>query len=198
MCVTRPAMGVVACNGVPWCVSPMLGLACADCEAQKAVDECYKNPSEWTRRSILSTAGMGKFSTDRTYVTLLCPTLLGCAPMLWWLCDASRPHPTAPATASPSTLATSGGSSQPGVPSLVPPTLATCPSGVCAASPTSIPTRSSRPTAVRLPLLLRRQPQVPVQVRVVPGLGASRKGQVSSRSLPLLDVFLGKPSFGSG
>lgn len=39
---------------------------CADCEAQIAVDECYKNQAEWTRRSILSTAGMGKFSTDRT------------------------------------------------------------------------------------------------------------------------------------
>jgi hypothetical protein len=34
--------------------------------AQEAVDEVYRNPSEWTRRSILSTAGMGKFSTDRT------------------------------------------------------------------------------------------------------------------------------------
>lgn len=34
--------------------------------AQKVVDETYLDKTEWTRRSILSTAGMGKFSTDRT------------------------------------------------------------------------------------------------------------------------------------
>ncbi len=34
--------------------------------AQAEVDAVYANPPEWTRRSILSTAGMGRFSTDRT------------------------------------------------------------------------------------------------------------------------------------
>lgn len=35
-------------------------------QAQHRIDEVYRNQTEWTRRSILSTAGMGKFSTDRT------------------------------------------------------------------------------------------------------------------------------------
>lgn len=30
------------------------------------VRACYRNPSEWTRKSILNVANMGKFSTDRT------------------------------------------------------------------------------------------------------------------------------------
>jgi glycogen phosphorylase len=30
------------------------------------VRECYRKPSEWTRKSILNVANMGKFSTDRT------------------------------------------------------------------------------------------------------------------------------------
>ena len=34
--------------------------------AQSDVDRVFADPAEWTRRSILSTAGMGKFSTDRT------------------------------------------------------------------------------------------------------------------------------------
>ena len=34
--------------------------------AQAEVDRVFADPDEWTRRSILSTAGMGKFSTDRT------------------------------------------------------------------------------------------------------------------------------------
>ena len=34
--------------------------------AQADVDRVFADPAEWTRRSILSTAGMGKFSTDRT------------------------------------------------------------------------------------------------------------------------------------
>ena len=33
---------------------------------QGKVDECYMNQTEWNRRSILSTARCGKFSTDRT------------------------------------------------------------------------------------------------------------------------------------
>eukprot|EP00798_Chlamydomonas_sp_ICE-L_P020335 gene20335-27097_t len=33
---------------------------------QDKVDEVYKDQAEWTRMSIMSTAGMGKFSTDRT------------------------------------------------------------------------------------------------------------------------------------
>ena len=30
------------------------------------VDAVFRDPTEWTRRSILSTAGMGRFSSDRT------------------------------------------------------------------------------------------------------------------------------------
>jgi starch phosphorylase len=36
--------------------------------AQEDVDKCYQDPKEWTRRSILYTAGSGKFSSDRTIV----------------------------------------------------------------------------------------------------------------------------------
>jgi starch phosphorylase len=31
---------------------------------QKKVDEVWRDPEEWTRRSIMSTAGMGCFSSD--------------------------------------------------------------------------------------------------------------------------------------
>ena len=34
--------------------------------SQAKVDATYKDPKKWTRMSIMSTAGMGKFSTDRT------------------------------------------------------------------------------------------------------------------------------------
>jgi starch phosphorylase len=37
-----------------------------DCEAQAKVDETYKKPALWLKKSIMSTAGSGKFSTDRT------------------------------------------------------------------------------------------------------------------------------------
>jgi starch phosphorylase len=33
---------------------------------QEEVDKVYKNQAEWTRRSIMYTAGSGKFSSDRT------------------------------------------------------------------------------------------------------------------------------------
>lgn len=33
---------------------------------QEEVDKLYQQPSEWARKSILNTAGMGKFSSDRT------------------------------------------------------------------------------------------------------------------------------------
>lgn len=35
-------------------------------EAQDAVDKAYKDESKWNKMSILSAAGMGKFSSDRT------------------------------------------------------------------------------------------------------------------------------------
>lgn len=35
-------------------------------KAQDDIDRTYQNPAEWTRRCILSVAGMAKFSTDRT------------------------------------------------------------------------------------------------------------------------------------
>jgi glycogen phosphorylase len=35
-------------------------------ETQDAVAAAYRNPEEWTRKSILNTAKMGKFSSDRT------------------------------------------------------------------------------------------------------------------------------------
>jgi len=36
------------------------------CDAQKQMDEAWKNKKEWLRRSILNTAGSGMFSSDRT------------------------------------------------------------------------------------------------------------------------------------
>jgi glycogen phosphorylase len=33
---------------------------------QNKVDECYRQSSDWTRRSILNVAGVGRFSSDRT------------------------------------------------------------------------------------------------------------------------------------
>jgi starch phosphorylase len=35
-------------------------------DSQEEVDKVYKDPEEWTRRSIMYTAGSGKFSSDRT------------------------------------------------------------------------------------------------------------------------------------
>jgi starch phosphorylase len=35
-------------------------------EAQNRVDAVYSRPEEWLRMSIMSTAGSGKFSSDRT------------------------------------------------------------------------------------------------------------------------------------
>jgi starch phosphorylase len=35
-------------------------------DAQNRVDECYRNPKEWLRKSLTSIASSGKFSTDRT------------------------------------------------------------------------------------------------------------------------------------
>lgn len=41
---------------------------CADfedyCRVQKEMEELWKNEREWTRRSIMTVAGMGKFSSD--------------------------------------------------------------------------------------------------------------------------------------
>eukprot|EP01025_Chloroclados_australasicus_P032602 TRINITY_DN33029_c0_g1_i7.p1 TRINITY_DN33029_c0_g1~~TRINITY_DN33029_c0_g1_i7.p1 ORF type:complete len:458 (-),score=71.98 TRINITY_DN33029_c0_g1_i7:346-1587(-) len=35
-------------------------------KVQEEVDKCYKDQAEWTRRSIMYTAGSGKFNSDRT------------------------------------------------------------------------------------------------------------------------------------
>jgi len=35
-------------------------------EAQQRVEQTYRNPAQWTRKSILNVANMGKFSSDRT------------------------------------------------------------------------------------------------------------------------------------
>ena len=44
---------------------------CADfedyCRVQAEMEEVWKNQEEWTRRSILTVAGMGKFSSDHAY-----------------------------------------------------------------------------------------------------------------------------------
>ncbi len=34
-------------------------------DTQAAVDQLYADPEDWTRRSILNSANMGKFSSDR-------------------------------------------------------------------------------------------------------------------------------------
>ena len=67
------------CSCLRVCVSVARHPPTSDCEAQAAADACYKDPVEWTRRSILSTAGMGKFSTDRTYVGVGCIGVVGSA-----------------------------------------------------------------------------------------------------------------------
>ena len=35
-------------------------------DCQKRVDETYRRTDEWTKKSIMNVAHMGKFSTDRT------------------------------------------------------------------------------------------------------------------------------------
>jgi len=55
------------------------------CAAQEQVDAVFADPGEWTRRSILSTAGMGKFSTDRTIAEY--------ARDIWGLSPCRRPEP---------------------------------------------------------------------------------------------------------
>ena len=53
--------------------------------AQEEVDACYAEPAEWTRRTILSVAGMGKFSTDRTIDAY--------AREIWGISPCRRPRP---------------------------------------------------------------------------------------------------------
>lgn len=48
---------------------------CADFDdyvrAQEEMQELWKDQTEWTRRSIETVAGMGKFSSDTAYVTFM-------------------------------------------------------------------------------------------------------------------------------
>lgn len=54
-------------------------------KAQEDVDRVYRQPTEWARRSILTVAGMGKFSTDRTIAEY--------ARDIWRISACRRPRP---------------------------------------------------------------------------------------------------------
>ena len=45
-------------------------MVCADFAAyrtiQRRIDEVWREPEDWTRRAVLNTARMGRFSSDRT------------------------------------------------------------------------------------------------------------------------------------
>jgi glycogen phosphorylase len=49
---------------------------------QNKVDDCYRQPAEWTRRSIMNVAGMGKFSSDRT-IQEYASEIWGVAPLMF-------------------------------------------------------------------------------------------------------------------
>jgi len=49
---------------------------------QDKVDDCYRQPMDWTRRSILNVAGMGKFSSDRT-IQEYASEIWGVAPLVF-------------------------------------------------------------------------------------------------------------------
>jgi starch phosphorylase len=53
--------------------------------AQNKVDSTYRNQSEWVRKSMLSTAGCGKFSSDRT--------IMEYAQRIWNIKPCRRPGP---------------------------------------------------------------------------------------------------------
>jgi len=55
------------------------------CEAQNRVDQCYLNNYEWTRKTIMSVAGSGKFSSDRT--------IRQYAEQIWNIKPVRRPGP---------------------------------------------------------------------------------------------------------
>jgi len=55
-------------------------------KAQEEVDASYRKPMEWAKKSILSTAGMGRFSTDRTISEY--------AEEIWDVKPQRRPDPT--------------------------------------------------------------------------------------------------------
>lgn len=58
-------------------------------EAQEKVDAAFRKPTEWAKMSMLSTAGMGRFSTDRTISEY--------AEEIWNVKPARRPDPTSAA-----------------------------------------------------------------------------------------------------
>ena len=57
-------------------------------KAQDSVDATYRDAERWTRMSILSTAGTGKFSSDRT--------IRGYAADIWKVSAARRPSAGVP------------------------------------------------------------------------------------------------------
>ena len=59
---------------------------------QAKVDEVYRNQAAWTRMSIMSTAGSGKFSSDRTIAEY--------AQDIWDVQPCPVPAPDLPAPAS--------------------------------------------------------------------------------------------------
>ena len=75
----------------PWAHNKRVGLSFL-VHVQAKVDEVYRNQAAWTRMSIMSTAGSGKFSSDRTIAEY--------AQDIWDVQPCPVPAPDLPAPAS--------------------------------------------------------------------------------------------------